>query len=146
MAQKKQDSSSGVVKGLGLLAGAAAVAGAGYYFYASKDATKNRKIAAKWATNMKADVVKMAKKAQKLDRKTIHEIIGQTQKMYQAAKNINQEEVMLVAKELKSNWEQLAGELGKDTAVAKKAITKTVATGVKSVQKTAKKVAKKVSK
>ena len=49
--------------GAGILA-AAAAAGTGYYFYTSDSAKKNRKIAAKWAGELKRDVIKRAKAMQ----------------------------------------------------------------------------------
>ena len=63
------------VIGAGVLAAGATAAAAGYYFFASKNAEKNRKIAAKWASDLKSDVMKESKKLQNIDRATVIKIV-----------------------------------------------------------------------
>jgi hypothetical protein len=128
--------------GLGVLAAAAGAAAAGYYFYGSEDAEKNRKIAAKWAANMKADVIKQAKKVKNIDRKTLESIVVNAQRTYMAAKNMDQKEVTRAAKELKANWQEVMKELTKGTSSAKKAVKTAAKKSVKTVKKAAKKVSK----
>ena len=77
---------TGVAVGLGV---AAAVASAGYYFFGSKSADKNRKVAVKWAHNLKADVVKGARKLKKLDQKAYATIVDQATKAYSSVKSIH---------------------------------------------------------
>ena len=58
MAKAKAKGGNGkVAAGVGAGIAAAAAAGAGYYFYFSKEAKAHRKVAAKWATDLKRDVV-----------------------------------------------------------------------------------------
>ena len=127
-------SKTGSKAGLGLaaLAAAGAAAAAGYYFYASENAPKHRKIATKWAKELKSDVVKEAKKLKKIDRAAVMKIVNQAQVAY--AKNgpkIDKAALMQAASELKKHWDEIRDEA--DTTVA-------------AVKKTAKKTVKKVAK
>lgn len=145
MAEKK---ASIVENALKVAAGAAAVAGAaaaGYYFYGSSDAKANRKIAAKWAASMKADVIKQAKKVKNIDRKTLEGIVVNAQKTYSGLKNMDQKEVARAAKELKANWEEVMKELNKGAKTAKKAVKTAAKQSVAIAKKTAK-AAKKAAK
>lgn len=122
--------------GIAALAAAGAAAAAGYYFYASENAPKNRKIAAKWAADMKKDVVREAKKLKKIDKAAVMKLVNQAQAAYtKNGPKIDKEALMKAAAELKKHWDDIRDEA--DTTV--KAAKKTVA-------KTAKKVAKKVAK
>src|ERR1700756_3150160 len=118
-AAKKNKGNGAVVAaevGAGILAAAGAAA-AGYYFYASKDAAKNRKKTAKWASEMKDKVVKEAKKelkvAAKLDKQAMAVIIDRATKAYEGARNVKREDLMLAARELKQNWKEIEAELNK---------------------------------
>ena len=84
--------------GLGLLA-ATAGAAAGYYFYASKDAKNHRKIATKWTSEMKSEVMKVAKKAKNLDRKNLEQIVNNASKTFQGMKDRNRPEVERAARD-----------------------------------------------
>lgn len=109
---------------LGAIAAAAASAAAGYYFYASKDAKKHRRIVAKWATDMKRDVVKEAKKLKNIDRAQIAGIIDEAAAAYESAKRIDRKELARAAKELKNNWREIATELAGSSRPTKKAAPK----------------------
>lgn len=117
--------------GAGILAATAAGVAAGYYFYASKDAEKNRRIAAKWATDMKNEVVREAKKVKNIDRAAMLAIIDQAAGAFNSARNLDRKELARAAKELKSNWRELVGEMGtsgkRTVKKAKKTAKKTVA-------------------
>ena len=128
----------GALKVVAAIAGAAA---AGYYFYGSKDAKTHRKIAVKWAANMKSDVIKQAKKVKNIDRKTLEGIVVNAQKTYAGLKNMDRKEVERAGRELKSNWQEVLKELNRGAA----STTKTAAKAVKKSVKTVKRVAKKIS-
>ncbi len=135
---KKQEKSvqKGSRAGLGLaaLAAAGAAAAAGYYFYASKDATKHRKIASKWASDMKRDVVKEAKKLQKIDKAAVMKIVDKAAKAYAAnGPKVDKEALMRAAKELKAHWDELRDEAGGAVKVAKKTVKKAVKKAAKKV-------------
>lgn len=111
--------------GAGLI-GAAAAAAAGYYFYATKDAKKNRKLAAKWATDLKRDVVREAKKLQNVDRAKMLKIVDTAATAYETVRSVDKKDLTGAVKELKKNWQELARELGVGAKGAKKKITKAV--------------------
>lgn len=149
MAQaKKKKGNDGAMIAAEIGAGILAAAAAGYYFYASKDATKNRKKTAKWANEMKDKVVKEAKKemkvAAKLDKKAVAIIVDRATKAYEGARNIKREDLLLAANELKQNWKEIEAELSaaaqKGVSAAKKsgsAVKKAAKTATKSARKTA---------
>lgn len=101
-----------------MLAATAAAAGlaAGYYFYASKNAKKNRRVAAKWAIDMKRDVVKRAKALKNVDRAAVAAIVEQSARAYKGIRGLDRGEVERAAKELKKNWQKIAAELKKGNA------------------------------
>lgn len=127
MAPKKAAGKKVALK-VGMGVAAAAAAAAGYFFYASKDASKNRKKAAAWAGKFKKDVVAKVKESGALDSKAVKAAVSEVEKAYKNVKNIDPAEVVVAAKELKSNWDQLRSEIEK---------------GVKKAVKPAKKAAKK---
>lgn len=129
--------------GKGVLA-AAALAAAGYYFYASKDAKKNRQAAAKWAVELKRDVVKRAKSLKNVDRAAVAAIVEQSARAYKGVRELDRGEVERAAKELKQNWQKIAKELKKGGASAMKQAKKTgtsAASAIKKVKKTVRKMA-----
>ena len=99
----------------GVLA-AAALAAVGYYFYASKNAKKNRQVAAKWAIDMKRDVVKRAKALKNVDRAAVAAIVEQSARAYKGIRGLDRGEGGRAAKELKKNWQKIAAELKKGGA------------------------------
>jgi len=119
----------------GVLA-AAALAAAGYYFYASKNAKKNRLVAAKWAVDMKRDVVKRARALKNVDRAAVAAIVEQSARAYKGIRGLDRGEVERAAKELKKNWQKIARELKKGGTSAKSA-AKRVATRGKAALKRA---------
>jgi hypothetical protein len=130
MATKKVQKKGGKGLAIGALAaGAAAAAAAGYFFYASPDAKKNRKIAVKWAGDMKKDVVREAKKLKNIDKAQLASIVDEAAAAYTSVKNVDKKDIVKAAKELKANWKMLAAELPRV-----------------SVKKAAKSVAKKAAK
>lgn len=92
------------------LAVVAATAAAGYYFYASKGAKKHRKIAAKWANNMKSEVMREAKKLENASPKTFAAIVDRVAETYQGVRSIKANDVKRAAKELKANWDKIQRE------------------------------------
>jgi len=113
--------------GAGLIAAGAAAA-AGYYFYGSPGAKKHRKIAAKWADDMKKEVVKEAKHLEKTSPKAFAAIVDRVAKTYQVARSVDAAEVRRAAKELKANWDTVKSE-------AKRTVRKSVSRAKKTVEK-----------
>ena len=122
-----------VAEGIGAgIAVVGAAAAAGYYFYASDKAKQHRKVAAKWATEMKNEVIKDSKRLQAVSPKTVATIVDAVAQTYRDVKNIDAKELKKASRELKSNWKKIKDEAGK----SKKQITKAAK---KSVRKTLKK-------
>ncbi|HEY4522463.1 MAG TPA: hypothetical protein VJH91_02405 [Candidatus Paceibacterota bacterium] len=119
-------------QGLSTAAFAAAAAGAAasYYFYASKDAKKNRKIAAKWARDLKGDIVRTAKKLEGMDRAQVVAIIDMASKAYKTVRSVDRHELDRAISELKKNWRELAREAG-TRSIAKRRVKKTSRTRTK---------------
>lgn len=154
MATKKQTQSTGKTAaevGAGLAALAAA-AGAGYYYYGSDKAKQHRAAASKWAKDMKADVVKEAKKLKKIDQKQVARIVDGAAAAYASARSLNQQDVKAAAAELKKHWRRLsdevAGRMKRGSAPAKKAAKPSAkkAAPKKSSKKAAKKAPSKAAK
>ena len=78
---------------------AAAGLTAGYYFYASENAKKNRKIAAKWAGDLKHKVVTEAKKHGTLDKKTVANIVDAATKTYAKVSKMDSKKLAAAAGE-----------------------------------------------
>ena len=94
---------------LGVGAGivAAGAAAAGYYFYGSKDAKKNRRIAAKWASDMKAEILREARAVKNLDRGRILGIVDRVARTYSDVRAIDSRDVRRAVDELREHWEDL---------------------------------------
>lgn len=99
-----------ITLGAAALATAAAGAAAGYYFYVSKDAKANRKIAAAWARDLKKDVVREAKKVGDVSRADVIKLIDKAAAAYQSARSVDPKELRRAASELRANWEQVLRE------------------------------------
>jgi len=117
------------------LAAAGAAAAAGYYFYGSKNAKKHRKIAAKWASDMKKEALKEAKKLENASPKAFAAVVDRIAKTYQGARSIKAEDVKRAANELKANWDMIQRET-----------KRTARTSVSRAKATVKRAKKKVSK
>jgi hypothetical protein len=134
---KKTVKKSGAA-GIGLAALAAAGAAAGYFFYASEGAEKNRKIAATWATNMKKDIVKEAKKVKNIRQSDITKLIDGAAKAYASSKGrIDAGSLSSAARELKKHWSEIKREAEGDV--------KSVRKSAQSAKKAAKKMVTKVT-
>ena len=122
--------------GSGLALGAlAAAAAAGYYFYASKDAKKNRRIARAWAKEMKTDVLKRAEKIKNVDKSKLAAVVDNVATAYRSAKNVDGKELAKAAKELKNNWRHIAAELSNGGPTRKSASKKAKKTSKKATRK-----------
>lgn len=132
--------------GAGILAAGAAAA-TGYYFYGSKEAKKHRKIAAKWATDMKKDILKEAKRLEGASPKAIAAMVDSVAKTYQSAHAVNAADMRRAVSELKANWEMVQREakktVRKSVSKAKTTVKKAAAPTKKAVKKMVKKTAKK---
>lgn len=95
------------------LVAAGAAAAAGYYFYGSSKAKNHRKIAVKWAGDMKKEVIKEAKHLESASPKAFAALVDRVAKTYQGVRAVDINEVKRAAKELKDNWDMLQRETKK---------------------------------
>ena len=98
---------------LAVAAGAAGAAAAGYYFYASKNAARNRKVASRWATDFKDDVMNQARELEHIDRATLIGIIDGVARAYGKMRGMNVADLRDAADELKEHWQRLSAELNR---------------------------------
>lgn len=111
--------------GLGAGALAAAALAAGYYFYASKDAPKHRRVAARWAGGLKKEALQEIKQLKKMDRAQVMKAIDAATAAYETARTVDRTDVLRAATELKNNWREIVSEaIGTGAATAKKAASK----------------------
>jgi hypothetical protein len=117
-------------KGIGAGIVAAGAAAAGYYFYASKNAAKNRRIAAKWATDLKKDVIRETKRLKKIDNPAVTAIVDRVSHAYENVRGLDRNDLKKAASELKDNAQNVIRELRKTAAAARKSST------IKRIRKT----------
>jgi hypothetical protein len=113
MAKKTKKTSKGEIAaeiGAGLAAAGAAAA-AGYYFYGSKAAKKHRKIAAKWAGDMKNEVIREAKQLKKINPKDFAKVVDTVASTYRGVRSVNAADLKRAANELKSNLKMIQREI-----------------------------------
>lgn len=122
------------------VAAAAAAAGAAYYFYGAKHAKQHRGQAVKWSKDLKRDVVREAKKLEKIDAEVMKTVVNRAARAYQGLRAVDPAAVRHAANELKTNWRAIAREL---QGPAKKAVKKTVKKAAKAAKKMVKKASKK---
>lgn len=127
---------------LGISAGVAALAAAAtaVYFMTGKNA-KNRKKVAKWAQDMRKDVVRELKKANQASQNAYHKAIDVAAKNYRGLKNIDKRELAIAVAELKKHWDLIRSEM----AAAGRTVKRITPKAVKSVKRKVKvrKIAKK---
>jgi len=148
MAKAKKTSRGKLAAEIGAgLAAAGAAAAAGYYFYGSSKAKQHRKVAAKWANDMKKEVVREAKRLKKVDPKALARVVDSVASTYRGVRSVNAADLKRAANELKSNWKlvhQEARQAGRTGVSRAKAVGKrALVRGKKTVKKIAKKVAAK---
>ena len=138
MAKKTKKGKVAAEIGAGLLAAGAAAA-AGYYFYGSKNAKKHRKIAAKWANDMKREVIREAKSLKKVSEKDFANIVDAATDAYKGVRSVDAADLKRAASELKSNWKMVQREIQeagrKNVSRAKFVGKKALVRGKKTVKK-----------
>ncbi|MDB4984338.1 MAG: hypothetical protein JWM20_517 [Patescibacteria group bacterium] len=120
MAQKNTNTAN-LIKGLGI-AGAAAAAIAGGYFFYGKDGAKHRKNLKSWAVKAKAEVLEKLEKAKDMSEENYNMAIDSIADKYSKVKSMDQADVAAFAKDLKKHWKDIKREIS--PAPAKKAAKK----------------------
>ncbi len=115
--------------------GAGVAAAAGYYFYGDKKAKKHRDAASAWAKGMKTQVLKEAKKIQKIDQKAVAAIVDAAAVAYAGARSVHAEDVKRAGAELKKHWMMIQKEAAAEGRSVKNAVRKAVKKGAKKLAK-----------
>jgi hypothetical protein len=113
MSNGKNGGNDGTTAAVVGVAAAAAAAGAGFYFYWSKHAKEHRKLAAKWARDLKAEVVRQAKRARALEQEAVHAVVDKAAAAYRGVKAIDTAHLAQAVVELKENWEEIKREMSR---------------------------------
>jgi hypothetical protein len=128
---------------VGVGAAALAAAAAGTYFLAGKRGAKNRAAVSKWAGAAKQDVVKQLKGVRRVTKQSYGTAVNTVLKQYKQLKKASPAELLMIANELKGQWDTVAREVGKVsqkvTSVGKKPAAKKKVAPKKSAKKSTKK-------
>jgi hypothetical protein len=121
------------------LAAAGAAAAAGFYFYGSKMAKKHRKVAVKWAHDMKTEVLREVKSLKRINSKDLARAVDNVAETYRGVRSINAADLKRAASELKSNLAMVQQEIAQSS---RKGVSRarvigkgTLARGKKTVKK-----------
>lgn len=90
-----------------LAVGAGLVGAAGTLFLYGKNGPKNRKKIKGWALKAKGEVLEKLETLSEVSEDTYNTIVDEVMKRYELAKNIDQSELLALAKELKGHWRSL---------------------------------------
>ena len=99
MENKKDIGKNGLLVGAGIVAVAAAAAGA-YFLYGSKNAKQHRKQIKAWTLKAKGEVLEKLEKLKDVNEEIYHKVVKQVSDKYQALKSIDKADVMEFADEL----------------------------------------------
>lgn len=108
--QKKNNLGKEVLIGAGLVAVAAAAAGA-YFLYGSKNAKQNRKQVKAWTLKAKGEVLEKLEKLKDINEDVYQKVVNEVSNKYQQLKTIDKNDVVEFAKELKSHWKSISKEI-----------------------------------
>jgi len=109
-----------VVAGLTVLAAAA-----GAYFLYGTDAGKRQKTKIKgWALKAKGEIVEKLENLKEINQDKYEQIVDAVSARYQKLKNVDQGELLAMAKELKSHWKNIQKELTAGQKTVKRAAKK----------------------
>ncbi len=115
--------------GVGLTATALAAVG-GYFFYGSKDAAKNRKMAKSWMLKAKAEVLEGLESAKEMTKEEYEALVAQVVKGYKTAKEASPADMIEFVKSMHAHWKDIESAAGKKTKkVVRKAMTMKKKTG-----------------
>ena len=139
MATQKKNTDVGIV--VGVAAGVAAIAAAGYFLF-GPNGKNNRKVIKGWTVKMKGEVLEKIEKLKEITPVMYDTIIDEVAQKYAKLKHVNQEEIAIVTADLKKYWKVISRDVKAKQGGAKKKVTQ----AKKVVKKTVKKVAKTVAK
>jgi hypothetical protein len=109
--EKKKVNKGGVSAGAiaGGVATVAALSAAAYVMF-GPDAKKNRKVIKGWAVKMKGEIIENLEKAKDITEPVYHNIIDKVSSKYAKAKDMNQEELEALVKDVKKHWKTMTAK------------------------------------
>ncbi len=143
MATQKKGTDVGVV--VGMAAGVAAVAAAGYFLF-GPNGKNNRKVIKGWTVKMKGEVLEKIEKLKEITPEVYEAIIDEVSAKYAKLKHVNQEEIAMVTTDLKKYWRVISRDVKAKQGGVKKKVTQVKKVTKKAVKKVAKTVAKEATK
>lgn len=93
------------------IAGLAAAAIAGGYFFYGKDGAKHRKKLKAWSIKAKGEVLEKLEKAKEVSETVFHEAVDAAATKYSKTKSITPEEISAFASDLKKHWKDIKKEI-----------------------------------
>ena len=127
----KKDSGHGVAIGLAAIA---ATAAAGYFLY-GKEGAKNRKKVKGWMLKAKGEALEKMENLKEIDEEKYHAIIDGVGAKYFKAKNIDDEDVDVLLKDLRKHWKMIKSHIEPTKKKAAKGAKKVVHKAAKKVVK-----------
>lgn len=109
--------------GIGLTTTALAAVG-GYFFYGSKDAAKNRKMAKSWMLKAKAEVLEGLESAKHMTKEEYEDLVQKVVKGYKTAKKASATELIDFAKDMHGHWKEIERAAAHKTAKAARSVDK----------------------
>jgi len=108
-----------VAYGVGLAALATATAGA-YFLWGTKKGAKARKQIKGWTLKAKGEVLERMEDLKDISEEAYDKIVDEVQAKYKTLKKIDQKDLEVFGKELKSHWKDIKKEIDKKINPKKK--------------------------
>lgn len=111
-----------ILAGAGLVALAAAAAGA-VFLYGTETGKKKRKEIKSWTLKMKADVMDKIADMKDWSEDAYHDVVDSVAKQYKHVKNVDPLDIAALAQDLKGHWKNIKRQIeggGKKRRTAKK--------------------------
>ncbi|MBI3552024.1 MAG: hypothetical protein HY077_05850 [Elusimicrobia bacterium] len=102
-------------KVIGAGIGLAALAAAGAYFFAGKRGAKNRAKVARWADEMKEEILAKMKDLKEINQETYERLVDETADRYAKLRKASSAELKHVSAEVKKAWTHISKELAAHT-------------------------------
>ena len=103
-------------KAIGLSIAALAATAAGvYYLYGSSKGKARRAKISSWALRAKAEVMDEIEQLKEVNEETYHAVVDKVMQKYEAIKDIDKADVVILGKRLKSHWKDIKKDIAKVT-------------------------------
>ncbi len=110
MSKNKKASVGAITAGI---VGVTAAAVGTYYLYGHKDAKKNRAKAKSWMLKAKGEVLEKLEQTQDVTEPLYHKAVDAVVAKYNQLKSVDQEELVMFLKDMKSHWADIKPKAAK---------------------------------